>query len=259
LLVGVSIAGSLGVGLAQEARQYGVQIANEGTPGCSASMQTRIRVLFYTLPPGTPCDVHGKADSLFATWRQWVDAYNPDVVLYLARGETFDQQVGGQWQNLGQAGFDSYVASRYKQAVSILGARGASVVLMTTPYYDSGDTPTGAPWPEDDPSRVGIDNATIRTVTSGAPAVPGGGKVYVYDLNTEISPGHRYEPSVGQVNVRCNDGVHFTRSGGIYVGLRLAPELVALGQSHVAASPGGAWPGTMPASTPSWFKSLPCQ
>ncbi len=259
LLVGDSIAGSLGVGLAQEARQYGVQVANEGTPGCSVSMQARIRVLFYTLPPGAPCDVHGKPDSLFATWRHWVDAYNPDVVLYVARGETFDQQVGGRWQNLGQAGFDSYVASRYQQAVSILGARGASVVLMTTPYYSSGSSPTGAAWPEDDPSRIGIDNATIRQVASATPAVTGGGKVYVYDLNTVVSPGHTYAASVGQVNVRCTDGVHFTRSGGIYVGLRLAPELVALGQAHVAAAPGGAWPGPLPASTPSWFTSLPCQ
>ena len=39
----------------------------------------------------------------------------------------------------------------------------------------------------------------------------------------------------------------------------VAPELVALGQAHVAASPGGAWPGPLPASTPSWFTSLPCQ
>ena len=144
--------------------------------------------------------MHGKPDSLFATWRQWVDAYNPDVVLYLARGETFDQQVGGQWQNLGQAGFDSYVASRYQKAVSVLGARGASVVLMTTPYYDSGSSPTGGPWPEDDPSRVGIDNATIRQVASGTPAVSGGGKVYVYDLNTVVSPGAqvRAERRAGQ-------------------------------------------------------------
>ena len=32
--------------------------------------------------------------------------------------------------------------------------------------------------------------------------------------------------------MRCTDGVHFTRSGGIYVGQRLAPELAALGQAH---------------------------
>jgi hypothetical protein len=35
----------------------------------------------------------------------------------VARGETFDQQTGGQWENIGQSGFDSYLAGRYRQAV----------------------------------------------------------------------------------------------------------------------------------------------
>ena len=46
LLVGDSVAGTLGVGLAQEARQDDLEIVDEGTPGCSLSMQTQIRVLF---------------------------------------------------------------------------------------------------------------------------------------------------------------------------------------------------------------------
>jgi len=53
--------------------------------------------------------------------------------------------------------------------------------------------------------------------------------------------------------------VHFSQSGGEYVGLRLLPDLLALGQAHAIASPGGAWPGTMPPSTPSWSPSLDCQ
>jgi peptidoglycan/LPS O-acetylase OafA/YrhL len=259
LLVGDSIAGTLGIGLAGEARQYHVQIANEGTPGCSLSMQQQIRVLFYTEPPSAPCDVGSNPNSLFDTWRKWVDAYNPDVVVYLARGETFDQEVGGQWQNLGQPAFDSYVESRYRQAVSVLGSKGASVVLVTTPYYDSGTSPAGTPWPEDDPTRVTLDNSTMREVAAATPAGSGAGRVYVFDLNAMVSPDHQFSATVDQINVRCGDGVHFTRSGGIYVGQRLAPELAALGQDHAVASPGGTWPGALPPSTPSWFSKLPCQ
>ncbi len=143
-----------------------MQIANEGTPGCSLSMQAQIKVLFYTVAPDAPCDVGKNPASLFDTWRKWVDAYNPDVVVYLARGETFDQQVGGRWQNIGQAGFDSALVDRYRQAVSVLGSRGASVVLPTTPYYDSGTSPAGTPWPEDAPARVTADNATMRQVAT---------------------------------------------------------------------------------------------
>jgi peptidoglycan/LPS O-acetylase OafA/YrhL len=259
LLVGDSLAGSLGVGLAEEARPYNVQVVNEGTPACSLSMQTQIRVLFYTVSPNPPCDVDGDPNSLFDTWRAWVDAYNPDVVVYLGRGETFDQEVGGQWQNLGQPGFDEYVANRFRQAIAVLGSKGASVVLMTTPYYDSGVSPSGAPWPEDAPARAALDNATIRAVAATTPSGGDGSRVFVFDLNALVSPDGKFSPTVGSVNVRCNDGVHFTRSGGIFVGQQLAPELATLGQAHAAASPGGEWAGPLPPSTPSWFSSLPCQ
>ncbi len=259
LLVGDSVAGSLGVGLAEEAKQYDVQVANEGTPGCSLAMQNEIKVLFYTVTPDAPCDVRNDPDSLLNSWRRWVDAYNPDVVVYVARGETFDQEVGGQWQNLGEPSFDSYLAGRFRQAVAVLGSKGATVVLATTPYYDSGTAPTGAPWPEDDPSRVQVDNATMREVANTTPAGTNGSRVYVFDLNAAVSPGATYSPTVGPVNVRCADGVHFTQSGGIFVGLKLAPELAALGQAHAGAAPGGAWPGPLPPSTPTWFSNLPCQ
>ena len=102
LLVGDSVAGTFGVGMAQEARQDDVEIVNEGTPGCSLSMQTQIRVLFYTVVPDAPCDVDQDPASLFDTWRSWVDAYNPDVVVYLARGETFDQVLGGGGRTSGR-------------------------------------------------------------------------------------------------------------------------------------------------------------
>jgi hypothetical protein len=106
---------------------------------------------------------------------------------------------------------------------------------------------------------VTLDNATMREVATTTPARPAGSRVYVFDLNAVVSPGHAFAPSVDQSNVRCGDGVHFTRSGGIFVGLKLAPELAALGRAHAAASPGGEWPGPLPPSSPSWISDLPCQ
>ncbi len=263
LLVGDSVAGTLGAGLAASARQHHVQLVNEGIGGCSLSMQNQIKVLFYTVPPGSPCAVGGDAGSLLAKWRTWVDAYNPDVVLYVARGETFDQEIGGQWQNLGQPSFDAYVANRFRSAINVLGSRGATVVLLTTPYYDSGEVsqtvwPAGDPWPEDTPARVVVDNQILRSVVATYPPAASRPPAYLFDLNALISPGGRYSETVGPYSVRCADGVHFTRSGGIYVGSVLAPELAVLGQSHAAASPGGKWPGTPPPTTPTWFAKLPC-
>ncbi len=293
LLVGDSMAGSLGVGLGRDAAAHGIEFVNEGIPGCSASTDgvPKVQILIYSLPPGGPCAQPG-AGSLFATWQRWIDRFNPDVVVYLGRGETLNQQVDGQWQNLGQPAFDRYVAQRFRQAVSILGSRGATVVLLTSPYYSSGELPSGSPFPEDTPLRVRIDNETIRSVAASTPAaelsaahgtvahgkaagglaagpagaarpvavppVAGGHKVYVYDLNRLVTPGGHFQTSEHGVTLRCGDGVHFTPLGGMFVGVSLLPDLAALGQAHAASSPGGSWPGPLPPALPPWYEKLSC-
>ncbi len=276
LLVGDSVAGSLGVGLDQEAAHYGIQLVNEGAPGCSVSMDQLIKVLWYTLPPGTPCE-SGNPAALLRQWQRWVDHYNPDVVLYLARGELFDQEVVGQWSNLGQRGFDRYVTGRFKKATAVLGSRGAAVVLLTTPYYDSGEQPSGAPWPEDAPSRVAMDNDIIDQVARAADPGPGAHvgsapdadltssvrvlapqPVRVFALGAIASPGGHFDQDVDGVDLRCSDGVHFTAAGGEWLARRLLPTVAALAQVHHQTSPTGTWPSALPPPVPSWWDKLPC-
>ena len=256
LLVGDSIAGTLGVGLSTYEVNDNVQIVNEGIPGCSVAMAQEIRVLWYTLPPDKPCGT-GSPDPLMTQWQKWVDTYNPDVAVYLARGETFDQEAAGRWQNLTQSGFDQYVTDRYRQAVRVLGSRGAAVVLLTTPYYSSGTAPSGSVWPEDAPSRVDRDNAIIHEVARSETTATGH-PVYVFDLGAMTSPGNQYAATVAGVPMRCGDGVHFTQTGGVFVGLQLLPDLAVLGEAHRTASPSGSWRGGVPSPTPHWFPSLPC-
>jgi peptidoglycan/LPS O-acetylase OafA/YrhL len=258
LLLGDSIAGSLGVGLAQYESNDNVQIVNEGIPGCSVSMDQEIKVLFYTLPPGSPC-VAGNPEGLLDQWKKWIDQYNPDVVVYVARGETFDQEHNGSWVDIEQAAFDRYIEDRYRAAVNVLSSRGATVVFLTSPYYSSGVQPSGQIWPEDAPSRVMLDNQTIRRVATSMTTGPTHTPVYVFNLNNVVSPGGHFATDLGPVNLRCGDGVHFSRPGGVFVGLQLLPDLAALGQSHATSSPTGSWDGPLPASTPAWYQKLPCQ
>ena len=108
-----------------------------------------------------------------------------------------------------------------------------------------------------------MESPTSRTLTGRfvCPVVAGNGRErYIAGAGAAVvDPNGQYDASIDNVNVRCGDGVHFSASGGIYVGLRLLPDLVALGQSHAVSSPGGVWPGALPPSIPSWFPSLPCQ
>ncbi len=274
LLVGDSLAGSLGVGLGLESSKYGVQLVNEGSPGCSISMDQQIHVLWYTLAPGKPC-VSGDPNALFKKWKSWVDTYNPDVVVYLARGELYNQEVNGQWTNITDPNFDAYLSKRFTQAIQVLGSRGAAVVMLNSPYSDSGLQPNGQPWPEDLPNRVTIDNRLISQAVAKAEASIRNraltkaksnssslraSSVSVFNLNALISPHNRYSLVVDGVDMRCRDGVHFTAPGGKWIGQRLLPELVSLGQQHQRLSPSGEWStsGVTVPSTPSWWYQLPC-
>ena len=252
LLVGDSMAGSLGVGLKQVAARYGAEILNDGAPGCSLAEAQQVRVLWFTDPPGAPCQANDPTQ-LIATYRALVQQFDPDVVVYLARGDTLDTELNGTWQHLGDPTFDFWAEARYDQAVTALSSGGAKVVFLTSPYYDSGEEPDGSTWPENDPSRVITDNQLLAASAHLNP-----GTASVLNLGSLLSPGNQFDTAVDGVDARCSDGVHMTVPGGELVGERLLPTLVALGHAH-ASLPSSASRPTLPdIAQPWWYADLPC-
>ena len=244
--MGDSMAGSLGVGLADVAPRYGAEVVNDGTPGCSLASDQQDRVLWYTLPPGQPC-VADQPQALLSAWSALVARTRPDVVVYLARSDLLDTQHDGQWLHVGQDPFDQWLAGRFAAAVPVLGAGGAPVVLLTSPIYQTGEQSSGDIWPEDDPARVAADTSLLRSV----------GGVTVLDTGDALTPGGTYRSTAGGVTLRCSDGAHLTRSGGQWLGARILPELVALGRSH-AALPEASTRPPAPSAVPPWWSKLPC-
>jgi len=252
LVVGDSMAGSLAVGLSAMAGRFGAEVVDESSPGCSLATDQLVHVLWYTDPPGRPC-VAGDPGALLARMGGWVRRYDPDVVVYLARSDTLDIEHDGTWQHLGEPAFDRWVAGRYAAAAAVLGSEGARVVLLTTPYYDSGEQGDGAPWPENDPARVATENALLAEVADHSPGTS------VFPLGRLLSPEGRYTASVAGVRVRCADGVHLTPAGGAWVGAHLLARLVALGRPHLTQAVASGRPPLRPqAGVPWWYAKLPC-
>jgi peptidoglycan/LPS O-acetylase OafA/YrhL len=253
LLVGDSLAGSLGVGLSSVAGRFGAEIVNLGSPGCSLVDGSQVRVLWYTDPPGKPCRANDPG-SLLQTYRSWVAQYDPDVVVYLARSDTLDTRVQGTWQHLGQPALDRWAESRFQAAVPVLAGQGARVVFLTSPFYDSGEQGDGQPWPENAPARVATDNRLLVRAARQFPA-----RSAVFDLGAALSSGGRYAAAIDGTPVRCQDGVHLTVAGGQWVAARLLPELVAFGRAHAATTAASRSPAP-PALTaaPAWYRKLPC-
>ena len=252
LLVGDSMAGSLGVGLKQVAARYGAEILNDGAPGCSLAEAQQVRVLWFTDPPGAPCQATDPAQ-LITTYRALVQQFDPDVVVYLARGDTLDTQLNGSWQHLGQPTFDFWAEARYDQAVTALSSGGAKVVFLTSPYYNSGEAPDGSTWPENDPSRVITDNQLLAASARLNP-----GTASVFNLGSLLSPGNQFDSAVDGVDARCTDGVHMTVPGGELVGARLLPTLVALGRTHASLPASASRPVLPDIAQPWWYANLPC-
>jgi hypothetical protein len=263
LLVGDSMAGSLGVGLSEVAPQYNALVANEGIPGCSIAIDKQVVALTFAGPPQPPCQA-GNPEALFDGWRSWVDAWNPDVVLYLARGETLNTQIGSSssWQHIGQPAFDTRLSARMSEALQVLGSRGAHVFMLGSPLYDSAvllndqasplSSAQGSPFQEDDPARVAKDDALMQAAVAVDP-----GASFV-DMGAWLSPGGRYASAVDGVSARCSDGVHLTPAAGGLVASQLFPIITTLARQHQQQSPLGTWPEATLPGQPGWYSKLRC-
>ena len=258
LLVGDSIAGTLGVGLAQEAQQNHVQIVNEGTPGCSVSMQQQIKVLWYTVPPDAPCDV-GQQPEL--------------VARHLA-------QVGGRLQprrrglrrprrDLRPGGRGSVAERRPARLRQLPGEpvppggvgpglqggerRAADDPLLRQRGLPGGDTLArgrSRPGERRQPDHAGGGRRHAGGGRRGQglrvrPQRPGLARPQVLADRRPDQRALRGRGALHAVGRHLRRAAAGARAGGAR-------------QGHATASPGGEWPGPLPPSTPSWFSKLPC-
>jgi hypothetical protein len=140
-----------------------------------------------------------------AIWRKGLDADDPDVsVILLDRWELMDRKLDGAYHHVGEPVFDAYLTTQLDQAVSIVDAKGARVVLLTAPYTHRAERPDGGLYNEDQPARVDAWNALLRAEAVGHPAT-----VTVLDLNKVVCPDGTFTWSINGMRVR-SDGLHFT-------------------------------------------------
>lgn len=211
-LMGDSMALSLGVGLAPAAASYGIRLVNRGVSSCG-------------IAPGNPVHYYGSVRYVPTACSTWSDAWanaiahdDPDVVLVLlGRWEVTDRVYEGRWTDIDDPAFDAVLLSQLSRAVQILTARGAHVVLLTTPYLGGPERADGGQRPEFSSARVDHWNAMLReTAESFSPLVS------VMDLGGRLSPGGKYAASVDHIPART-DGIHLTAQ----IGRRLAPWLLS--------------------------------
>jgi hypothetical protein len=132
--------------------------------------------------------------------------------------------------HVGEPVFDNYLAGRIDQAINVLSAGGAKVLVLTTPCFAPQEQADGSIFPFDDPARLARYNQLLRAAVARNPS-----KASIGELDGALCPGNTYTSTVDGVLTRMSDGVHITEAGGQYVASKLASQIVALGSVRRSA------------------------
>jgi hypothetical protein len=132
-------------------------------------------------------------------WPPMIRRTEPDLVVALwGLWDLYDADVDGTRLDVGTPAWTAFMERTLNRALDDLTARGARVVILTTPYLDSA------------PDRVDTLNALFRRVAARRPR-----QVQVIDI----------QPAMTYLAPERWDGVHFTEAGADLLGRVVVPEI----------------------------------
>ncbi|HEY2319779.1 MAG TPA: acyltransferase family protein [Solirubrobacteraceae bacterium] len=197
LVIGDSIAFTMGLPMMEDEERYGVQIDNGALLGCAFSTRGQLNVNGSWENPPAGCA------AALQQWAREAKAMRAqEVVVELGYRDEFDWRVNGKVVHLGQAAFDAYVQHQIDRYVQVLSHGGVKVLFLTVPYTHPPDQADGAPAPAASPARHDAINGLLRAEARKHPST-----VQVLDVDRTLSPDDRYAARVkGQL---CRfDGIH---------------------------------------------------
>jgi peptidoglycan/LPS O-acetylase OafA/YrhL len=221
LLIGDSLAFSLGLGQMIEEHHYGVEVANAAILGCAFHTAGELNVsgTWESLPAG--------CQNALSQWQRDERKFRPQaVIVELGYRDEFDWRSRAKVMHLGQPAFDASVEAAIEQYVQVLGAGHTPILFMSVPYAQPRPQPDGSPSPAGSPARHARINALLQSAAGSDPSL-----VRVLDIDKVVSPGNRYQRDVNGKLCRF-DGVHFA----IYCSELLAPDVLSTVRGMISGS-----------------------
>jgi len=228
MIVGDSVAVSLAAGFSPSI-DASMNVVNRANLGCGVTQ-------LVALPNGGARRVDfSNCPDWRATWAEQVADYAPDVVIVLVGGwEVYDQERDGEVISVGSDAYRAYLLAQLDDAIGVLSATGARVVLLTPPCYEAQDKPgSRAPVERVDVRRSAWVSGVIAEAANARP-----GKADLLDLRTHVCASGEHEDELNGVTL-YKDGVHFDEPGAAEVWRWLAP---LVRQSAGAADGAGKGP-----------------
>ncbi len=223
VLVGDSVAVTLGYGLMPAARAAGVDVVSRGALGCGIATAGESSDGAHTFPPATACAAWPQ------TWGAALDQQQADILAVLVgRWELTDRYLHGRWQHIGDPDLDAYLAERL-DAVAALGvSHHVKVAFLTAPCFRGGELADGSSSVMDQPARVERWNQLVAEAVGRHP-----NDTRLADVHGALCPTGTFSAAVDGVLARWDDGIHLTAGGGRLVARTLVPELMSLARPPI--------------------------
>jgi hypothetical protein len=199
LVIGDSIAFTLGVPMIGHENRYGVELANASILGCGFGTTGEVQLKGGLRRPPAPC-----ARALH-TWYQDIGTFHAQaVIVELGFRDEFNWLRNGHLVHLGQAAYDRSLQRQIGRYIQVLGRGGTPILFLTVPYAHPGPFADGSPSPPGFRSRHDRINSLITAAAQQA-----GPSVRVLNIDRIISPGNHYAQKLRGSDCR-GDGIHFT-------------------------------------------------
>jgi peptidoglycan/LPS O-acetylase OafA/YrhL len=235
LLIGDSIAFTIGVPYLYDEQRYGMAISNAAVLGCAFGVRGELDVngTWKAPPRGCPSEL--------ARWETLANRFGAQEIIFeLGYRDEFNWKWHGKIVHLGQTAYDTYVESRIRRFITVLGEHGRRKLLfLSIPQVQPLPQPDGRPAPQGTSLRHTEINHLIRQA-----ARSDGVNASVLDIDTWLSPAGRYTTDLNGRLCRF-DGIHVT----VYCSKVLEPHVLgaarglldpAAGTTGGASTTGGA-------------------
>lgn len=202
LVVGDSVALTLGRGIERWGAQHGVSVLNGGKLGCSLLDDAQVKGYWgVKYQPPDSCQTQ-------SLWSGQLAQFRPDlVVVMFGAWDLYEASWDGSWHAPGDPVWNGHYRERVADAARRLRTTGARVVWLAPPCFAAGPgSDPNAPWY--DPARVDVLTSIYRSVTK--------------EQGIGMTDVTRATGCPVDLNVRP-DGVHYSDPGADVVAGQLGP------------------------------------
>ena len=215
LLLGDSVAFTLGDALTAEAAKQGVTLRAIARLGCGMTTGIALNDDGTRVEWGPGC-----ASDDVGYQNRTLDEVDPDTVMWLSTWELSDYEVDGKRLRFGTPAFDRWLLGEMEATRRRVTDRGARLALVTLP--PQAETPTRDAPPEQAKKTAHL-NELFRQFAAQHPD-----DVVITDLAEMVCPGGAPCPStVDGIVLRPEDGQHYKADGAAWVAPRLIKRLYA--------------------------------